>query len=36
MCCSNMDEERGNQKGKVIPVDLDNIKGMKFLIPMCI
>lgn len=33
MCCSNMDEERGNQKGKVIPVDLDNIKGMKFFDP---
>ena len=33
MCCSNLDEERGSQKGNLIPVDLESIKGMKFFDP---
>lgn len=33
MCCSNLDEERGNQKGNLIPLDLKSIKGMKFFDP---
>ncbi len=33
MCCSNLDEERKNQKGNVIPADLESIKGMKFFDP---
>ena len=33
MCCSKLDEERGSQKGNVIPVDLESIKGMKFFDP---
>lgn len=33
MCCSNLDEERVNQKGNAIPVNLESIKGMKFFDP---
>lgn len=33
MCCSNLDEDRGNKKGNVIPADLESIKGMKFFDP---
>ena len=33
MCCNNLEEERGNQKENVLPVDLESIKGMKFFDP---
>ena len=33
MCCSNMDEERVNQKGNAVPVNIESIKGMKFFDP---
>ncbi len=33
MCCSNLDEERVNQQGNTIPINLESIEGMKFFDP---
>ncbi len=33
MCCNNPDEEKITQKETIVPVNLENIKGMQFFDP---